>query len=170
MNMKKVFLTLIVFSLVIVVPSFSESQKYTSASKSSVTGKVQISADTNKYTWAEFSTRQGKDGLSATGSLHLWSEDNSRQTYVNLAYLNVDGEYAWFAGQCTNDNGSLTGRWLFVAVHDGGNPGRLADHIWWEWLPNSPDAEAVAKSKVENLEKPADNKSIKAGNIVVGVL
>ncbi|MHC4843238.1 MAG: hypothetical protein ACYTEE_05500 [Planctomycetota bacterium] len=101
------------------------------------------------------------------GFLRCTSSDNDTEMYIEVEYSEIDGKYAWFAGICTEDGANFTGKWLFGAVHDGGTPGKLVDHVWWEWLPDSDDVEDVAKSKVENLEIPADNKPIGSGDIKV---
>jgi hypothetical protein len=101
------------------------------------------------------------------GFLRCTSSDDDTEMYIELEYTAIDGDYAWFAGICTEDGENFTGKWLFGAVHDGGTPGKLVDHIWWEWLPDSDDVEEVAQSKVENFEIPAKNKPISSGDIKV---
>ncbi len=167
MNIKKIILMLTVFLLFITVPAFSGGEE--PAPANNVVGKVQVldNGNNDEYAWTEFEAHQGKDNQPAGGFFHWWLEDGSRETYVEAVYVKVDGNYAWFAGKCTKDSADLAGRWLFIAAHDGGMPGRLTDHIWWEWLPDTPDAESIAKAKVENLETPASNKPIISGDIVV---
>lgn len=165
MSIKKAVLMLAVFSLAIAGPLFLRAKE--SAPANNVTGKVQILNDSDEYAWAEFEAYEAKNSQPANGSFHYWLEDGSEEIYVDVVYVKVDGEYAWFAGKCSKASGELVGRWLFLAAHDGGDPGRLVDHIWWEWLPDTADAQAVAERKVNNLKKPASNKSIKAGNVVV---
>jgi len=117
----------------------------------------------------EFEAREAAGSNSGGGFFHYESADHSTKLAAEVFYVKVDDEYAWFAGRCVRDRGDLAGRWFFAAVHDGGTPGSLADHIWWDWLPEGPDAEKTAKRKVENLERPVSNKPVKAGNIVVNL-
>ena len=165
MNIKRTILVVTVFSLVTAVPLFSEEKM--SARANNMSGKIQVSDDNGAKPWVQFRTQQGKNNRPAGGSFQYRPEGKSKETYVDVVYVKVDGEHGWLAGKCTRDGTDLVGRWLFLAAHDGGTPGRLVDHIWWEWLPNTADAESIAKRKVENLEKPANSKSIISGNIVV---
>ena len=136
------------------------------AKQIAVVGQVEVT-DNGHKALVKFEAEPGSKKLSVDGFFRRSSTDGSGLTYVKLSYLKVDDGYAWFAGRCTQDEGDLTGRWLFATAHDGGKPGRLLDHLWWEWLPDTNDAEAKARSKVENLEKPAYNKSIESGEITV---
>jgi len=43
----------------------------------------------------------------------------------------------------------------------------LADHLWLEWLPQTPDAEQKARKNVEKLQKPKQNMPVTDGNIIV---
>ena len=168
MNIKKIILILTAVFVITAVPVFSKQTNSETANNTS--GKVQVLDNLDnrdECVWVEFSAREEKNDESAGGFFHRFLDDNSRDTYADVVYVKVDGEYAWFAGKCVMDSAGLSGRWFFAAVHDGGAPGRLVDHIWWDWLPQSPDAETIAAEKVENLEKPANNKPIKNGNIVV---
>lgn len=165
MNIKKIAWTVTAFLIVIAVPVFPEQKG--SAPPNNVTGKVKILINRDKEAWAEFEAYEEKGNIPAKGSFHLWLEDTGEETYVDVVYVKVSGAYGWFAGKCTKDTGEMIERWLFLAVHDGGSPGRLVDHIWWEWLPDTGEAETIAREKIENLEKPADNQSIKTGDITV---
>ncbi len=129
-----------------------------------VTGKLQIVEDGGSAASVQFDASEASESQPAGGSLTCSFADQSQPNSVKIQFVKIDGQFAWLAGQCTS--GDLNGRWLFVVAHDGGQPGSLVDHIWWEWLPAG-TGENAARSKVENLEKPADNKSITDGNIVV---
>lgn len=108
-----------------------------------------------------------KDAESAEGFL-IYSESGKKvKVRIDIAYLKVDGEYAWFAGKCVEGGTSRIDRWFFAAVHDGGEPGRLVDQFWWEWLDSGSEGEDQARQKVENLEIPSQRKSIKSGDIKV---
>ena len=162
---KKIKLTIIAIVLcVLVSPFFGQTGVVLAAS---VKGKIEITAEDGKTANVQFKIKPTENKLSATGSLNYRQEDGSDEFYLDVVYLNADSEYAWFAGKCMKSNTNLAGRWLFVAVHDGGVQGELTDHIWWEWLDDSADAEAIAKAKAEAKEKPAVNLPIKSGDIVV---
>ena len=81
--------------------------------------------------------------------------------------MKVDGEYAWLAGKSTKDSTKLANQWFFITIHDGGSPGNLVDHMWWDWLPDTENVENIAKNKVENLEKAENNQIIKDGDIQI---
>lgn len=97
------------------------------------------------------------------GSLELESTRGNLIADINVKYTSFDENYAWIAGKCTSGKAEFEGKWFFAAVNDGGKPGSLVDYIWWEWV----GSESAAKSKVENLEIPSNNKSIENGNIVI---
>jgi len=132
-----------------------------------VSGKIKVLDDTNKIALTEFEITKKTTDQSVTGSLSWETENGDTDNYIEIKYVNIDGQYAWFAGKCTQSTEEMADRWLFIAVHDGGTPGNLVDHIWCQWLDSGPDAESIAKEKVENLEKPTNNKPIKSGNIEV---
>jgi len=118
--------------------------------------------DDNKNVTVNLKVTEDGDGF-----LRCTKSDNDVEMYIDIEYAEIDGKYAWFAGICTEDGENFTGKWLFGVVHDGGTPGKLVDHIWWEWLPESDNVEDIAKSKVENLEIPSGNKTINSGDIKV---
>jgi len=165
MRISKTFSILTVVSLILAVPVFSE--KLTAAPANSASGKVEIVSSDDQTASAEFKANVGKAQQPANGFFRVSAEDKGTETYVDVVYVKVDGDYAWFAGKCTRDSEGLMGRWFFIVVHDGGKPGRLADHIWWDCLPDTDDAESIAKEKVENFEIPESNKPIKSGDIEV---
>ena len=145
------------------------SSEKTSVSREKLIWQVRLSEQTDKNIWLDLKAHKEENSKPAKGLLHLHPNDGTTGIHIELAYLQVDGNYAWFAGRCVRDKneGELVGRWFFLVAHDGGAPGRLADHLWCEWLPATKDAEQTAKQKVKNLEKPKENKTIEAGNIVV---
>ena len=165
MNVRKIILVVCVFSLGAVLSAFSQQSKSELANKAM--GEVEISADNGESAWAEFRVSDATSQSSASGFFHYWLDDKSKESYVEMAYVKVDGEYAWFAGKCSKSSENLTGRWFFAAVHDGGMPGNLVDHIWWDWLADTPNAESIAKEKVENMERPTANKPIESGDVTV---
>ena len=167
MGIKRIVIVVWVLTVAAFLPSQARCAEYASSGESSVRGKVEVSAERSEHCRIELRV-SGADGEdSAKGRLRLWSADGSRETKVDLVYLRVDGEYAWLAGECKEDTDGLQGRWVFLAVHDGGEPGRLVDHIWMEWLGEGQAGMAQAKSKVENLDTPAESKSIESGDIEV---
>lgn len=168
MGIKRIVIVVWVLTVAAFLPSRARCAEYASSGESSVRGKVEVSAPLRgEHRRIELRVSGAEEGDSAKGWLRLWSADGSRETKVDLVYLRVDGEYAWLAGECKEDTDGLQGRWVFLAVHDGGKPGRLVDHIWLEWLGEGAEGRAEAKSKVENLDTPAESKSIESGDIEV---
>ena len=163
MDIGKTILAEWVCLLITAAPVLCGSIELASSKKNSVEAKIDVSDDGGKTVAVEMDAVEAKDAGTAEGDLQIRSQDNS-ETLVELVYMAVDDDYAWLAGRCTKDSGSLAGKWLFIAVHDGGQPGRLVDQIWLEWLS---DGESAAKQKVDNREKPAESKSIESGEIVV---
>ena len=165
MKTRKIILAMSVFLLFAGFPLLSTAK---ASCASNASGNIEV-LDAGVRLGVEFEAREAANGESGGGFFRYTSADRSNKLAAKVFYVKVDDEYAWFAGRCLQDNGDLTGRWFFAAVHDGGTPGSLADHIWWDWLPEGPGAEKTAKRKVENLERPASNKPVKAGNIVVNL-
>ena len=71
----------------------------------------------------------------------------------------VDGDTAWFIGECTYDSMHMNeGKWLFVKTMDGGEPGTNGDQVWWKWYPSekptwADEGDLVAKTIVSgNLQ------------------
>jgi len=115
-------------------------------------------------------TRREKSNTPTKGLLQFWPEGKPQNTIsIQLTCLKKQKNYAWLAGKCIDDkkSGQLKDHWLFIALHDGGTPGRLADHLWLEWLPQTPDAEQKARKNVEKLQKPKQNMPVTDGNIIV---
>jgi len=146
-------MVLAVFALILILPA----RLYAAETK----GEVLVSDDgTELHT--KFKITLNDSGNSGNGFFQYSDEQSTVR--IKVKYLKVDGEYAWFAGKCVEDGIDKLDRWFFAVVHDGGKPGNIADHIWWEWLDNT---ESIAKSKVENLEIPSERKQIKDGDITV---
>jgi hypothetical protein len=135
------------------------------------TGSVWIEHSSYADTYVEFNAHaESPDGRrAAKGTLYWYSgvegktleeikEMNPTFT-VNIKYVNVQGDSAWFAGPRSDQN-----RWLFVKVVDGGSPGFGNDYIPLENLNNEEDA----RNKVEGMTDPgAHNWTIYGGNLVV---
>ena len=130
--------------------------------------KVKVSSD-EEVLWYRLIARK-EEGKPARGIIYSRHEDTEAEKglYIEVTYLHIDDDYVWFAGKCFEDSDmEKQGRWLFMVVHDGGEPGKLVDHLWCEWLVDTKDAAAIAKRKVENLAKPKHNRLIMNGEIVV---
>jgi hypothetical protein len=82
--------------------------------------------------------------------------------FVNVKTVSVDGDNAWFAGPVVAGNVGV-GNWLFVKVHDGGEPGKLVDQA-----SGSFTTEAAAVAGVVGHGTPADGPfTITSGNLQV---
>ena len=156
MRTRKKKLALIVSALVF---TFSASSQGAKAS-----GEISISDDGGEVQ-AKLQITTGENEDSAGGYFQYL--DDGDKVYIEVTGVKIDGEYAWFAGKCIEGGAGYSGRWLFVAVHDGGKPGRLVDQIWWEWIPAGDNAESIAKSKVRNMRVPSERKDIQSGDIKV---
>ena len=143
------------------------SEQRRPVSQCQANGKLEFLSEDNQMGSIEFEVYKQNEGQSAGGFFRLSLEKQDQTTYVDVRYVSIADDFVWFAGNCTKGSGDFTGRWIFIAANDGGRPGKLVDHIWWEWLPDTQNAENIAKRKVENLEKPAYNKPIETGEITV---
>jgi hypothetical protein len=157
---------LILISLIVATTGLALSQQEEAKGVNKAAGKIKILYNEKSYALVEFKVYEGRDTKPPGGYLKFKLSDRN-ESVVKLLYVKIDGEYAWFAGKCIKDTGNRKDQWLFLAAHDGGIPGRLVDHIWWDWLPDTPDARKIARKKIEDLEKPENNKPIKAGNVIV---
>ena len=87
-------------------------------------------------TFNAINTKAG--GLDAKGSA-IYTDANVTYT-MDVQYLKVDGNTAWFAGQVTSVTVTGTnpqiyvGHWILYQVVDGGEPGIGVDEVWGEDL------------------------------------
>lgn len=69
-------------------------------------------------------------GCEGKGTLRYW-DANGNWYDVDVEYVNVDDDTAWFAGPVVSaSNNSWTSNWLFAKVHDGGEPAAGVDKVW----------------------------------------
>ena len=83
---------------------------------------------------------------------------------VNVTAVSVDSANAnaWFAGPVVAGNVGV-GNWLFVKVHDGGEPAYLVDQVWGSFTD-----QVTAVNGVTNHGTPGDGPfSITSGNLQV---
>jgi len=106
----------------------------------------------NQQANATFNAINTKAGeLDAKGSA-IYTDANVTYT-MDVQFLKVDGNTAWFAGQVTSVTVTGTnpqiyvGHWILYQVVDGGEPGIGVDAIWGEDLSVSdPNADSSAAS------------------------
>lgn len=91
-----------------------------------------------------------------------YSDADGNWYFVNVTAVSVSGDDAWFAGPVIAGNVGV-GNWLFVKVHDGGEPGKLVDQAWGSFTN-----QAAALAGVGARATPADGPfSITSGNLQV---
>jgi len=92
-----------------------------------------------------------------------YSDVNGDWYYADVKYVNVDGTDAYFAGLVTSaSQASWVGKWVSVAVHDGGEPAYLVDAVWGTFTDMN-----TAKLNVANKVKPDGEFAITSGNLQV---
>lgn len=138
------------------------------------TGGIEVQEGANTA-WVEFNAHEGDADHRGRGRQQAkgefcWQlgdpEDPDRTICVDVVYVKVDGDTAWFAGPAVVDSAdNLVGHWLFVMVVDGGTPATAGDEAWWQWLGE--DAGDTAAEMVEEMDVPANEKTIVSGNLVV---
>ena len=121
-------------------------------------------------TFNAINTKAG--GLDAKGSA-IYTDANVTYT-MDVQFLKVDGNTAWFAGQVTSVTVTGTnpqiyvGHWILYQVVDGGEPGIGVDQIWGEDLsvsdPNT--GTAAAYNKVFDGAKPLGGPFVLTGGNV----
>ena len=166
--MGKLIIIIVTAFLLLTLPSgavFADGQGKGPAEKA--TGWVSIDNSTGQGDWyAEFNAHEAKDNRPAKGTMRTWNDTISRDLQYDVVYVNVDGDTAWFAAQCTYDSaGKQVGKWLFIKVDDGGEPGwGGVDHIGWDWNSTS---ETNASNRVTSGDTPANWWTIDEGNLQV---
>ena len=103
----------------------------------------------------------------------IYTDANVTYT-MDVQYLKVDGNTAWFAGQVTSVTVTGTnpqiyvGHWILYQVVDGGEPGIGVDQIWGEDLSVSNPATGIAQAfnKVAEGAKPLGGPFVLTGGNV----
>ncbi len=91
-----------------------------------------------------------------------YSDADGNFYQVDVQYVNVSGNEAWFAGPVVSGNVGA-GNWLFAKVLDGGEPSIGLDKIWGSFT-----TEATAKAGVATMSNPGDGAfDITSGNLQV---
>ena len=119
-----------------------------------------------------FNAISTKGGLDAKGSA-IYTDANVTYT-MDVQFLKVDGNTAWFVGQVTSVTVTGTnpqiyvGHWILYQVVDGGEPGIGVDEIWGEDLSVSyPQTDIVeAFNKVSAGTKPLGGPFVLTGGNV----
>jgi hypothetical protein len=126
----------------------------------------------NQQANATFNAISTKGGPDAKGSA-IYTDANVTYT-MDVQYLKVEGNTAWFAGQVTSVTVTGTnpqiyvGHWILYQVVDGGEPGIGVDEIWGEDLSvSNPNADSTAAyNKVMAGEKPLGGPFVLTGGNV----
>jgi hypothetical protein len=102
------------------------------------------------------------DGCTGKGTFN-YSDANGTYYTVDVKYVSVMDNMAWFAGPVVSGNFGNYGQWLFVKVVDNGEPG-VEDTSTGDF----PLTEEVAKFRVATHAEPViDDITIIGGNIQV---
>ena len=126
----------------------------------------------NQQANATFNAISINGGLDAKGSA-IYTDANVTYT-MDVQYLKVDGNTAWFAGQVTSVTVTGTnpqiyvGHWILYQVVDGGEPGIGVDRVWGEDLSvSNPDTDSTAAyNKVVASAKPLGGPFVLTGGNV----
>jgi hypothetical protein len=106
-------------------------------------------------------------GPDAKGSL-VYSDPEITYS-MDIKYLKVQGNQAWFAGQVTSTNttnGCCTlNTWIVYKVQDNGEPGAGVDLIWGESMLTT--APGRAYDMVTQMTDPNAMGAITSGNVQV---
>ena len=157
------------------------------------TGGIKVKEGEN-WAWVDFNAHEAKGNRDAKGTFWWWlggKDDPTHTIKVDVEYVKVEGDTAWFAGMAVKDEdengetGNKIDDWFFVKAYDGGTPATDGDQIWWQWLGEEPDdgwpEDGSPEDLVENMENPlkdddddedededeSNEKPILAGNLVV---
>lgn len=119
--------------------------------------------DGDSGTWSSTSGTAVQTVTGCTGKgMFKYSDVNGNFYTVDVQYVNVSGNEAWFAGPVVSGNVGA-GNWLFAKVLDGGEPSVGVDQIWGSFT-----TEAAAKVGVASMSNPGDGFfTITSGNLQV---
>ena len=128
-----------------------------------------VGDDWNRY--MEFDAHAGKDLRPAKGTIcwYQWLgaqellEITSPRHELEVKYVNVDGDTAWFAAGPESQWPARIGWWLVVQVHDGGAPATGGDEVDLKWVSD----ESAASTMVEGKVPLASSYISIGGNLVV---
>ncbi len=120
----------------------------------------------NRY--VEFDAHAAKDdGRPAKGTIYWYQwtgtqewDDTSPVHVVEVKYVEVDGDTAWFAA------GPGSQGWLVMKVRDVGSPASDGDEVSAVWVTSEADAEAMVISGVDLTGRVYTYELI-GGNLVV---
>lgn len=161
--MKKAIIFIIIAALVLTVtPALIFAGNNGPAKK--VTGEVLVPV---RGWYAEFNAHEAfSNKVYAKGAMRMWSDEVGRDLYLEVKYVNVEGDTAWFSAKCTYDSwGKVEDKWLFVKVIDNGSPGIYNDEIGWDWT--SGKDESLAEKRVTGMDDSDNNWTVQDGNLVV---
>ena len=141
------------------------------------TGGASFVVPTEPYPRLSFTfTVQSTGGGSGEGVLHFFIHGPYvRHLICDVKYCKIEGNTAWFAGQCIHDTypeglgGIQVGYWLVVKAVDNGEPGVGNDYISRVWIG---PLESQAQVWVNDMCDPEDlphgvGSTIETGNLQV---
>jgi hypothetical protein len=119
----------------------------------------------NRY--VEFDAHVGKDGRPAKGTIYWYQWTGTQEWYdtspvhvVEVKYVEVDGNTAWFAA------GPGSQGWLVMKVCDLGTPASDGDEVSAVWVTTESAAEAMVNLK-GSLSGNVYTYELIGGNLVV---
>ena len=165
--MKKIIITLVTImtlTLAFASPAFAGGNGHGKGPAEKATGTVGVPV---RGWYSGFNAHEAMNGRPAKGDIFMWSDEVSRELELDIHYVEVDGDDAWFAALCTSDSfDTVDGKWLYIMVHDGGEPGlNGVDQIGWDW--DSGTNESNAESRVNINDTPSNWWDITDGNLQV---
>ncbi len=94
------------------------------------------STSSHSGNWTSVSGEAGRLVVDCEGKGVLYYNDESGGWYdVEVQYVNVDGDTAWFAGPVVSASDSgWTSQWFFGKVMDGGEPAAGVDQVWGSFV------------------------------------
>lgn len=143
------------------VPGAVHHMTGTIASDGSISGIWNDNAGGSQRTGTFTAPAGSATALTYCGKGNAYYSDASGNWYfVNVKAVSVSGDDAWFAGPVIAGNIGV-GNWLFVKVHDGGEPGKLVDKASGSFTD-----ELTALNGVTRQLPPADGPfTITSGNL-----
>ena len=162
---KKGSFVAMIFALLFMVASLASSGQ-----EENVTGDVMVFKNDLWLHWFSFEAREmGNEPLGTGFITHQRLNDDgteiSREEHIQILYVIIDGNEAWFAGPIVYDSlDPDPTRWFVVYVQDNDQRGDDNDLIWFNRVADQNEAQNLLGSYSWGKSPPDD---LESGNIKV---
>ena len=132
------------------------------------TGSVWLDHGDTWNRYVEFDAHAARDGRPAKGTIHWYQWQGPQEWYetspsvvVEVKYVEVEGDTAWFAGPGSGSS------WLVMKVCDFSTPASDGDEVFAVWVLNESKAREVVEAKSDLYGGLVYEYGLIGGNLVV---